>query len=93
MTDRQILTFQTRLNASVENAAALDAYATLFGKVERSLLAAQRSGQAQNDIKREFLVWFGITAREFNATRISPPIGPTHATNFTFPKMSLGSRK
>lgn len=70
MADRPIFTYQTRLDLDAAQAAALDAYATLYGKAERSLFAAIRSGKNMNDLKRAFLSRFGITARQFNAVRI-----------------------
>jgi hypothetical protein len=39
MTERPIFTYQTRLSLTEPQAAALDAYAYLYGKVERSLFA------------------------------------------------------
>jgi IS605 OrfB family transposase len=67
---RPIFTFQTRLSLTESQAAALDAYANVYGKVERSLFAAMRAGGSLNDLKREFLPKFGITARQFNAVRV-----------------------
>lgn len=67
---RPIFTYQTRLVLDAAQAAALDAYASLYGKAERSLFAAMRSGQGMNDLKREFLPRFGLTARQFNALRV-----------------------
>ena len=70
MTERHIFTYQTRLLLDAAQAAVLDAYAELYGKAERSLFAAMRAGSAINDLKREFLPKFGITARQFNAVRV-----------------------
>jgi hypothetical protein len=67
---RPIFTYQTRLVLDAAQAAALDAYASLYGKAERSLFAAMRSGQGMNDLKREFQPRFGLTARQFNALRV-----------------------
>lgn len=65
-------TWQTRLKLAVAEAAALDAYATLYGKAERSLFADLTSGKhTRNELKRDYLIRFGITARQFNALRIS----------------------
>lgn len=64
-------TWQTRLILSTEEATALDAYAALYGKVERTLFAELAAGKrSKNDLKREYLLRFGITARQFNAIRI-----------------------
>jgi hypothetical protein len=70
MSERPIFTFQTRLSLTEPQASALDAYAGLYGKVERSLFAAMQTGATPNDLKREFLPKFGITARQFNAVRV-----------------------
>ncbi len=70
MSERPIFTFQTRLWLTESQAMAMDAYASLYGKVERSLFAAMRAGGSLNDLKREFLPKFGITARQFNAVRV-----------------------
>jgi hypothetical protein len=67
---RPIFTFQTRLSLTESQAMALDAYAGLYGKVERSLFAAMQADGSLNDLKREFLPKFGITARQFNAVRV-----------------------
>lgn len=67
---RPILTYQTRLTPNAAQAATLDAYAALYGRVERSLFAALQAGGTVNDLKRTFLPRFGITARQFNAVRV-----------------------
>jgi IS605 OrfB family transposase len=70
MTERPIFTYQTRLTLGCAQRAALDAYAYLYGQVERSLIAQIRTNASINDLKREFLPKFGITARRFNAVRV-----------------------
>jgi IS605 OrfB family transposase len=70
MSDRPIFTYQTRLILDAGQVAALDAYAALYGRVERRLFAAMSAGGAINDLKRTFLPKFGITARQFNAVRV-----------------------
>ena len=70
MSDRPIFTFQTRISLGDVQLMGLDAYASLYGKVERSLFAAMQAGVSLNDLKREFLLKFGITARQFNAVRV-----------------------
>lgn len=67
MTDRQVFTFQTRL--PVKDIPVLDAYAQIHGEAERCLFAALQAGGNVNALKRDFLVRFGITARQFNAIR------------------------
>src|SRR5438128_1428425 len=70
MSDRPVFTYQTRPALADGQAAVLDAYAELYGRAERSLFAAMQAGRAINDLKRDFLPRFGITARQFNAVRI-----------------------
>ncbi len=70
MSDRPVFTYQTRLAPTPDQAAMLDAYAVLHGRAERSLFAVMRRGGAINDLKRDFLARFGITARQFNAIRV-----------------------
>lgn len=67
---RPIFTYQTRLAPHAERDTVLDVYAALHGRAERSLFAALRAGGSLNDLKREFLPRFGITARQFNAIRV-----------------------
>lgn len=64
-------TWQTRLSLGGDDVATLDAYAPLYGRAERSLFAELAAGQkSKNDLKRECLQRFCITARQFNAIRI-----------------------
>ena len=67
---RPIFSYQTRLSLDAAQREALDAYACLYGKVERSLLAAMQTDASINDLKRQFQPKFGITARQFNAVRV-----------------------
>lgn len=62
-----ILTYQTRIASH----PALDTYAERYGRVERSLFAAMQAGRLMNELKRDFLKRFGITARQFNAVRVA----------------------
>src|SRR3989454_1350723 len=70
MSNRPVFSYQARPVLEAGQAAALDAYAELYGRAERSLFAAMQAGRAINDLKRDFLPRFGITARHFNAVRI-----------------------
>ena len=70
MSERPVFTYQTRPTLDDDQAAVLDAYAELYGRTERSLFAAMQAGGKLNDLKREFLPRFGVTARQFNAVRI-----------------------
>src|SRR6516225_10699641 len=65
----KVFTYQTRLPES--SYPALDAYAMLYGQGERKLFAAMQSGRGTvNQLKRDCLCRFGITARQFNAVRV-----------------------
>lgn len=70
MSERPIFTYQTRPVLDANQAAVLDAYAEVYGRAERSLFAAMQAGGSINDLKREFLPKFQITARQFNAIRV-----------------------
>ena len=70
MSERPIFTYQTRPILDDGQAVVLDAYGELYGHAERSLFAAMQAGDKLNDLKRDFLPKFGITARQFNAVRI-----------------------
>ena len=66
----QIFSFQTRLQLAPGQAAALDAYARLFGQVERKLFARIAAGEDAGRLKSEFVREHGLTARQFNAISI-----------------------
>ena len=73
---RLIATYQTRIRsyAAVERAdgdAALDAYAELFGQVQRKLFAKVAAGRSAVSLKSEYLKRYGIPARMFNGVRVS----------------------
>ena len=68
---RPIFTYQARPVLDAQQAAVLDTYADLYGRAERSLFADLQAGGTINDLKRVFLPRFGITARQFNAIRVS----------------------
>lgn len=70
MSDRPVFTYQTRPALDGGQAAVLAAYAELYGRTERSLFAAIQAGGKLNNLKRDFLPRFGITARQFNAVRV-----------------------
>lgn len=69
--EKRIFTYQTRLVVSAEQTAALDAYAALYGRAERSLFAAMAAGGDAGKLKSGFMNRFGLTARQFNAISIS----------------------
>ena len=69
-------TYQTRIsdygsvNRSVGD-AALDAYAALYGLVQRKLFADVAAGRSAASLKSAYLKRHGIPARMFNAIRVS----------------------
>ena len=68
----EVRTYQTRWRGgSGQDRALFAAYGDLFGRVERTLFARLEAGDELNDLKREFLPRFGITARQFNATAVT----------------------
>src|SRR6202043_217753 len=66
---RLVRTYQTRLQVDPVVVSALDAYGELFGRALRTLHARRRAGSATP--KPQFMVEFGLTARQFNAVRVS----------------------
>jgi len=64
-------TFATRLSRDAERDPLLAAYADLYGRAERTLFARLRTGRPLAATKREFLIRFGLTARQFNALAAS----------------------
>jgi len=65
--ESQQRTYQTRLFLTEAQGAIFSGYASLYGKVERSLFARLQAGDEINHLKRVFQKHFGITARQFNA--------------------------
>ena len=73
---RLVATYQTRVRcyAAMERTdgnAALDAYADLFGQVERRLFAEVAAGRSAGSLKSAYLKKYGIPARMFNGVRVS----------------------
>jgi hypothetical protein len=70
MSEGSVFTYQTRLESSEALDSALDAYAQLYGRTERSLFAAkQKPNFDGNSAKREFQKAFELNARQYNAIR------------------------
>jgi IS605 OrfB family transposase len=70
MSEGSVFTYQTRLLSSKELDTALDAYAELYGRAERSLFAAKQKPDFDgNAAKREFQKQFELNARQYNAIR------------------------
>src|SRR4029077_11138771 len=65
------LTYQTRLRLSAREEMILQQCASLLSGVERSLYAEVAKGKTSASCKNIFLKTYGITARQFNACRIS----------------------
>ncbi|HYA31787.1 MAG TPA: hypothetical protein VED67_03435 [Thermodesulfovibrionales bacterium] len=60
-------TDQTRPKLTEGQSGFLDAYASLYSRVERTLFARIQAGEDLKTLKRDFQKRFGITARQFNA--------------------------
>lgn len=67
----KVFTYQSRLVLNSASNAILDLYGVLYGKVERTLFTDLQKGKELNTLKREYLLQFGITARQFNGCRIT----------------------
>ena len=70
-----VSTYQTRIADyadmnRVVGDAALDAYAELYGRVERNLFAEVAAGRSATSLKSVYLQRYGIPARMFNAVRV-----------------------
>ena len=71
MSNQQIFTYQTRLEIDRGHETALNAYAALYGIVERKLFAALEAGGDISKLKSDYLRDYGITARQYNAIAIN----------------------
>lgn len=68
--ESSIFTFQTRLTLLPEQGLVMDAYAELYGRIERSLFAQVCAGHKADDLKSAVCAQWSITARQFNAISI-----------------------
>ena len=68
--ENQMFTYQTRLTLSDEQARILSLYASLMGKIERTLFADLQRGNDAASLKSDYLKRFEITARQFNSLRV-----------------------
>ena len=68
--EAKVFTYQTRIEINDNVSFILDAMATLLYQVERQLYEAYRHGENLLKLKSQFLVDYGISARQFNAVRI-----------------------
>ncbi len=66
----QTFSYQTRLLECGENFSILENYASMYGHIERFLLEDLKLHDL-NVLKQSYLVRHGITARQFNAIRVS----------------------
>lgn len=71
MTSEMMLTYQTRIRLDERQDEILGKYASCLARVERSLYAEVVKGKATTSCKNDFLKEYGITARQFNACRVS----------------------
>src|SRR4051794_11359515 len=71
MTNEMMLSYQTRLVSNEEQQEILQKCANLLNKVERSLFSEVAKGKSSTSCKNVFLKKFEITARQFNACRVS----------------------
>ena len=65
------LTYQTRPLLDEKQEEIFSEYASLFNEVERSLYAKVATGKTSASCKNSFLKKYEITARQFNACRVS----------------------
>jgi IS605 OrfB family transposase len=71
MKSKMTFTYQTRLPLVEDGIEILSQYAQLFNTVEHSLYAEVARGKSTVACKNDFLRKYGITARQFNACRVS----------------------
>ena len=71
MKNDMTLTYQTRLRLDERSENILQEYASLLSAVERSLYAEVAKGEKAISCKNRFLKTYKITARQFNACRVS----------------------
>ena len=71
MDELKAFSYQTRPESDELKSSILQDYANLYGTVERSLFRDLVKKLPINDLKRKYLVKYGITARQFNACRAS----------------------
>lgn len=67
----KVFTYQTRLPSDPQKDLILDAFGHLFGTIERKLFVDLTRPHNLNSLKSSYLIKYGLTARQFNAIRIS----------------------
>ena len=70
ISDLSTVTIQTRAAIDEDLDQILSLFATLMGRVERSLFADLRKGRLANECKSSYLKQYEITARHFNSLRV-----------------------
>lgn len=68
--ESQMFTYRTRPALEESVSQALFLYASLMGKIERTLFADLQKGKEVTSLKSDYLKRFGITARQFNSLRV-----------------------
>ena len=71
MSEARTFSYQTRIPAIDIVNQSLEAYANLYGKIERNLFVDLMRPHDLSALKKDYLVKYGITARQFNACRIA----------------------
>ncbi len=71
MNDFKTFTYQTRCKLDESSDSVLGDYANLYGSVERHLFRDIEKKLPVNDLKRKYILKHGITARQFNACKVS----------------------
>ncbi len=71
MNESKSFTYQARCAQSELQKQVLEACANLYGSIERHLFEDLKKSIPVNSLKRTYLVEYGITARQFNACRVS----------------------
>lgn len=69
--ESKTFTYQSRLKVDSIGYTILQDWAELFGKVQRTLFADLMKCEEMNFLKRSYLQEYGLTARQFNAIRVS----------------------
>jgi IS605 OrfB family transposase len=70
MNETRTFTLRARPHLDEKQHEVLNECGKLLSKVTRALFASLCKGISMNELKRQFIVQFGITARHFNACRI-----------------------
>ena len=71
MTSEMMFTYQTRVFLDEKQEGVIQEYANLLSAIERSLYAEVAKGKTVASCKNDFLKKYAITARQFNACRVS----------------------